>query len=206
MSPVEPVRAVLWDADGVLQTGPDKVDRLLTVDLPEDVGRALVAALWDEGWMEAVAGRFDMVEHTERTIREHGLDPHRDALLATWDQIEPLPASRDLVAGVRRGGTPCYLATNQDTLRMGVMRRLLGYDDLMDGDFYSCDVGAAKPDPAYFVRVAERLALPPADLLFVDDVAENVESARSVGLRAEQWHHTEGVAALSERIAGHLPP
>lgn len=193
--------AVLWDADGVLQVGPERVPRLLSAGLPAGVGEALAEDLWTEEWAEAVAGRVDMVEHVEATIRAHGLVEHRDALLATWGQIETLPDSL-AVLGEVRARVPCHLATNQDTLRMRVMQRM-GYDELADGVFYSCEVGAAKPDPVFFERVATALGEEPGDLLFVDDLEENVAAARDVGLAAERWHFTEGVPALRDRMAAY---
>ncbi|GGF52701.1 haloacid dehalogenase [Marmoricola endophyticus] len=201
-SDVRPLpRAVLWDADGVLQSGPERVPRLLSAGLPAGVGEALAEDLWTSAWDDAVAGRWDMVEHVEATIRAHGLDDHREVLLATWEQVETLPDSLEVLARVR-AQVPCYLATNQDTLRMRTMQQM-GYDELADGVFYSCAVGAAKPDPVFFERVADALGEDPGDLLFVDDMAENVAAARAVGLHAEQWHFTDGVEALRVTLAEH---
>ena len=66
------------------------------------------------------------------------------------------------------------------------MRSALPYEDVLDGSFYSYELGAAKPDPAYFTHIVERLGVPPEQLLFVDDRADNVAAARSVGLAAEE--------------------
>lgn len=51
--------------------------------------------------------------------------------------------------------------------------------------FLSFELHAVKPDPLIFERVTDRLPVPPASVLFLDDVALNVEGARSAGLRAE---------------------
>lgn len=50
---------------------------------------------------------------------------------------------------------------------------------------YSCDIGVAKPDPRAYKICAERLEVPPGDILFFDDKEENVVAAREVGMRAE---------------------
>ena len=83
------------------------------------------------------------------------------------------------------------------------MRAGLGYDDLFDESFYSCELGVAKPDPDFFGAALDRLDAPAPAVLFVDDSAVNVAAAREVGLAAECWHVDEGIAVLRERLAAH---
>ena len=99
----------------------------------------------------------------------------------TATDIEPVLEAHEVVARVRRR-VPCYLASNQDSYRARVMREHLRYADLLDGLFFSCDVGAAKPDPAFFAAVVDALELPADEVLFVDDVRPNVEAARAAGV------------------------
>lgn len=50
----------------------------------------------------------------------------------------------------------------------------------------SAALGIYKPDLGAFQAVTDALALPPAACLFIDDLAENVAAARSIGMRAYQ--------------------
>ncbi len=43
-------------------------------------------------------------------------------------------------------------------------------------------------------------------MLFVDDVAANVEAARAVGLHAVHWHLDEGHDVLLDALVGHGLP
>ena len=52
--------------------------------------------------------------------------------------------------------------------------------------FLSFELGAVKPDAVIYERVIERLPVPPAKVLFLDDNPLNVEGAQAAGLRAEQ--------------------
>jgi putative hydrolase of the HAD superfamily len=65
-----------------------------------------------------------------------------------------------------------------------------------DAVVISCEVGLAKPDPRIFRLCLERLGLSAADALFVDDRADNVEAAASLGLQTLRF---EGPDAL-ERL------
>jgi putative hydrolase of the HAD superfamily len=183
------IRAVLWDADGVLQVTPAgdwSAGRAVVQEFPG----YLTGAVVDEEGIVAAAARL-------------GLSDRLEEILRVWSAFEVLPETLAVVHEVRAAGTPCYLTTNQDSHRASRMRLLTPYADLLDGAYYSCDIGVAKPDTAYFLHVADDLGLPPADLLFLDDQPENVDGARHAGLNAELWQHTDGIAVLREHLATH---
>lgn len=69
--------------------------------------------------------------------------------------------------------------------------------------FNSYHTGVSKRDPAAFDRAVERLGLPAARVLFVDDDAGNVERARERGLRAVLYLDRD---RLLRDLARHLPP
>jgi putative hydrolase of the HAD superfamily len=196
------VRAVLWDADGVLQQGPGSWEDALGSVIGSDAVAPFGEAVW-QLLEPALTGEIDMAAHVGQVIDAQGLGDSREAILEVWQRIEPLPESRDVVSAVRAGGVGCYLATNQDTLRAAHMRRRLAYDVLLDGSYYSCDLGTAKPLAGFFTAIADDLGLRPSQLLFVDDLPENVAGARAVGLAAELWHHRSGIDALTTRLAAH---
>jgi HAD superfamily hydrolase (TIGR01509 family) len=64
--------------------------------------------------------------------------------------------------------------------------------------FLSFELGAVKPDPAIYERVIDRLDVPPSSVLFLDDVALNVDAARAAGLRSEQAVGIAGARAALE--------
>ena len=55
---------------------------------------------------------------------------------------------------------------------------------LFDDIVCSAEVGMAKPEAAVFHLAAERLGVPPARCVFVDDWDRNVEAAQGVGMKA----------------------
>jgi putative hydrolase of the HAD superfamily len=59
--------------------------------------------------------------------------------------------------------------------------------DLFDDMVISAEVGIAKPDPHVYQIALERLGVQPAEAVFVDDVAQNVEGAQAVGMYAVQF-------------------
>ena len=202
-----PVRAVLWDADGVLQhlpAGWEASMRPVVGHLVDDVEAFLAEAFAAE--RPALTGHARWLEVLPQLLERWGIaDSYEDAL-RVWLTIEPVAEARELVTALRVAGVRCYLATNQDEHRGRHMHENLGYAELFDDTFYSYELGVAKPDPAYFSAVLDRLGLPAGDVLFIDDNDANVAIARGVGLQAEQWHVDEGVDLLRERLAGHGLP
>jgi len=67
------------------------------------------------------------------------------------------------------------------------LRQLLtqhGLIDVLDVIIISGEEGILKPDARIYHLAAERLGVPVADCLFVDDVEENVAGARAAGMQA----------------------
>ncbi|WP_212721611.1 HAD family hydrolase [Nocardioides dongxiaopingii] len=196
------VRHVLLDADGVLQ------------DLPGGWFDGLRPWLGDraeefvrESWrteLPYLRGEGDFLDHLTAHLRAYDVDvPVEEVYAAVWHSIELVPSSIELVHRLRRAGYGVHLGTNQERHRAAYMRTRLGYDDLFDVSCYSWELGALKPEPAYFERAVERIGAEPGEVLFVDDRLDNVESARSVGLVGVHWTFLEGVGEIESRLAEH---
>ncbi|WP_433496247.1 HAD family hydrolase [Sphaerimonospora sp. CA-214678] len=63
--------------------------------------------------------------------------------------------------------------------------------------FYSGRMGMVKPEAEIFLTVIEKLGVPAADVVFVDDRAENIAAARSVGIHGLLFR---GVPTLREEL------
>lgn len=150
----------------------------------------------------AIRGERDAVEILAEFLERYGVTASPEAVFASvWYRIEPVPRSLDLVRRLRSAGYGVHLGTNQSLRRATYMRRELGYDDLFDVSCYSAELRLAKPDPAYFAKASELIGAPAGQVLFVDDVAENVAGARSAGMAGVHWHLRDGHDLLEKRLA-----
>jgi putative hydrolase of the HAD superfamily len=59
-----------------------------------------------------------------------------------------------------------------------------GFFDGADRLFLSYQIGARKPNPAIYRHALEQLNADPAHCFFIDDLPENVEAARAIGIQA----------------------
>jgi putative hydrolase of the HAD superfamily len=194
------VRAVLVDADGVLQVNADDwLDRL----------RAFVPAPDADDFVEdlfaaeqpALRGERRFAEIVADVCARWGLTGREEELVGHWRHALVQPEVVEVVVGLRRAGTPCHLATNQNDVRAAYLLDELGYADLFDSAFCSCDLGATKDEPAFLRAVADRLDLPVEELLLVDDSEDHVATARRSGAHAVRWGVGEGTDELRRRLA-----
>ena len=190
------IRAVLFDADGVVQSPSPGWRPALEALAPSPADAETLLAdifaveqLCTDGTEEFAAVLIPVLEKWQ-------IDIPPEQVLDIWTMIEPCEPNLSVVADVRDRGILTCLATNQQQHRAAHIRQSLGYDRFFDHLCISCELGAAKPSALYFQRIADMLSLSPSEMAFIDDHPRNVESARAVGLRAECYVLTEGSDAL----------
>jgi len=104
--------------------------------------------------------------------------------------------NRLMVAGVRRlhdDGVRTGLVSNSWGTRR-YPHELIG--ELFDGVVISGDEGFRKPDPRMYELGAERIGVAPADCIFVDDLAFNLDPALELGMAVVP--HTTAAETLGE--------
>jgi len=98
----------------------------------------------------------------------------------------------------RAAGLPTALVSDGNEVPDAVRR-------LFDVVVLGAQIGARKPDPEVFRRVAAMLDVPPQECVMVDDLARNVRGARAAGMVAVQ-HHDVDVTVCEVGILLDLPP
>ena len=196
------IRHVLFDADGVLQEIRGGFYASATPLLGERAGEILDLA--SERERPLLASDDDFLPVLADVLQHYDVDAQAaDLFAAVWQNIATSAASLDLVRGLRDAGYGVHLGTNQVRRRADYMRAALPYDELFDVKLYSCDLGVAKPEAAFFEKAATRIGAEPDAILFIDDHSPNVESARATGMAAVHWRIDEGHDVLLERLAGY---
>lgn len=198
------ISAVLFDCDGVLQRPAiDWADQIGTATGLE--GDALETFLDEVSTVEQplLNGSEPYGVRLAEVLRRWDLHVDVEELLHVWQHIDVDQGVLAAAEELRAEGIRCALGTNQHRERGSYMRRALGYERVFDPIVISAEIGIAKPDPAFFRRALDLLEVPAAHVLFVDDVAENVEGARSVGIVAEQFAQYGGRSELDRILALH---
>ena len=186
------IRALMMDVDGVVIDGRPSDGRRWDAELAADFG--LNAAILREAffvpfWDRIVVGEVAMRDCLTKTLAEIAPNVTADALISYWFQNDSRlnrPLLQELTEA-RASGLRVYLATNQEHERAAYLTEALVLCDHIDGCHYSADIGYRKPRSEFFRIVARRVAMPPSELLLVDDSAENVQAAIAAGWQAAHW-------------------
>ena len=191
------VRAVLFDADGVVQQNPPDWDAKL-----RRYGDGFVDDLFASE-APAMLGQREFIDVLDEVLRRWHVPVAADELAGHWCEVSVSAPTVALVEQLRAAGVGCYLASNQHAYRAGCMRTSLGYDEVFDEQFYSCDLGEMKSSPKFFSLVLDRLARPAGQVLLVDDVGSYGDVARSLGVKAIQWCIDDGIDVLRRLLSSH---
>ncbi len=81
------------------------------------------------------------------------------------------------------------ILSNTNAWHVDYIRNQYGLFSLMDNLFFSNEIGLLKPDKAIFQHVLTALSVEPRSVLFLDDIAENIESAKSLGINTIHVKH-----------------
>jgi putative hydrolase of the HAD superfamily len=90
----------------------------------------------------------------------------------------------EAVQPLRKQGIRVFFASNMGTAQKLMFWNVLNLKAYGENIFCSGDLNVAKPEPAFYSRVAAGIGADPDSILFFDDSAANVEAANASGWRA----------------------
>ena len=106
------------------------------------------------------------------------------------------PYSLPLIEDLHRKGIKVYLLSNYGDHLFHEANPTWRFFPHVDGMVISYELGIVKPDPRIYRALLERYQITPEHAVFLDDVPENAEGARKVGMHA--IHFTDLPSALKE--------
>ena len=195
------IKTVLLDADGVVQTASPGWRESVAALCPEPGSREEFLADVFAAERPTVTGNGSFQPVLAEVLARWGSSTTVEEALRIWQLIEPQTSVLEQAQKLRGRGLRVCLATNQHPERAAFMSASLGYQKMFDALFYSCELGHAKPDGAYFRAVLRRLQQPGGEVLFVDDHPGNVEAAHAEGLHARTYDLQTGEQGMVELLA-----
>jgi HAD superfamily hydrolase (TIGR01509 family) len=102
----------------------------------------------------------------------------------------PIAGMEELV-GTLSGKLIVALVSNTNEFHYAYCQRVVPALRYLHPHFLSFRMGFMKPERAFYEHVVRELSINPAEVLFIDDVAENVEAARRFGMRGIEFHSPE---------------
>ncbi len=189
------IRAVLFDFGGVFTPSPFDGARQYGAKIGADPERMLELVFGpyhedtDHPWHRLERGELSFVDARSEIIalgQAEGIDADPFKLFASMG-LGPRAAYASMVERTQRivaKGYRTALVTNNIAEFRENWRKMLPADELFQVIVDSSEVRMRKPNPAIFQLTLARLGdIAPAECLFLDDAASNVEAAQALGIR-----------------------
>lgn len=198
------IRAVIFDIGGVLIHTGDRAPRHkweTQLGLPEGklsqlafgtqvARRAMVGQATEKDVWQEVARTLNL---NEETMRE---------LIADFWSCEGLDGELVRFAQSLRPRYKTAILSNAFSSARQAVSENFQLDAAVDQMIISAEVGLAKPDARIFHLACERIGIAPTEAIFIDDVLENIESARAIGMHGVQFQDTAQAIAEVRQYLG----
>lgn len=202
--------AVAFDLDGLMFN---------TEELYQEVGSELLRRRGYEFTQELLDQMMGRPSHIalQLMIDTHCLKATVQELLTETDEIfpqilaqrlAPMPGLVALLDALERHNIPKGIATSS---RRSFVERVLGsfsFEPRFSPILTAEDITQGKPHPEIYLKAAERLGVPPAELLVLEDSQNGCRSAVAAGAIAvavpgshSQKHDFTGAALIAETLA-----
>ena len=200
-------RCVMLDVDGVIVNGRREDGLSWTTDIASDLGvdaAGLQKVFFEPHWRDIVMGRKNLLDILSVCLPTIASSVSPQAFIDCWFENDSRLDDSVLADcdALRAKGATIFLASNQEHLRAKYLMDRLALGKHVDGIIYSAQIGAKKPDRAFFDAALKRCGRSPQDLVLVDDTVANVEAARAAGWRAAHWDRGSSLLRLVEAAFG----
>jgi HAD superfamily hydrolase (TIGR01509 family) len=210
---VPPVRALLWDLDGVI-VDSGRYHYLAYREVLAPLG----AEPAEEEFFSRLFGRRN--EDIIRAVLGPGLPPGRVHEIAAAKEeafrrlvrgnVRALPGAAELMRRAAEAGLKQAIVSSTPRANIDLILESLGLAGLPGAVVSAEDVTRGKPDPEGVLIAASRLQVEPSACLVIEDAPEGVEAARAAGMRAlavtttrpaQRFPHAEAVVSSLEEPA-----
>ncbi len=100
------------------------------------------------------------------------------------DRLKVFPGAVELVNACRQAGLLCAVASSADRIKVDANLLKIGLPpEWWQAVVTAEDVERRKPDPAIFLKAAERLGVTPAQCSVVEDAVNGIAAAKAAGMR-----------------------
>lgn len=196
------IKNIIFDFGGVVLD----IDPQLTIDEFVRLGFTDFDKLSTPDFTEEIIGKFERGILTPEVFRTKlksflNIDATDQQLDYAWNSLlYDIPRERIKVIELVKKNYQIILLSNSNEIHYDLFVRDLqlrfGYrefDDLFHKAYFSFDLHLLKPNPEVYEFVINQHGLIPAQTLFIDDKAENIEAAKKLGLKTYQLTKPERI-------------
>ena len=199
------IKNIIFDLGGVILD----IDENVVYKELEKMGIDISELAHSKEFME-ILSKFDTGIYTAATFRKKtkqfiGQEKMTDEKFdSIWNaMLLDIPRERIEAIEKVKKHYKIYLMSNMNVIHYDLYVRDLqlrfGYnefDELFNKSYFSFAEHLEKPDPRFFELILDHEGLLPEETLFIDDTAENIEAAKSLGIKTYHISRDELVRNL----------
>ena len=189
--PKGPLRAAIFDIGRVLV----RLDLARAIEglskgtslTPEELWPAIEK---DPRWRDWQEGRISPHDWHLHISKRLGSPLKFGEFCEAWNRtLDPVPLHSDEFFQTLSKKLKLALLSNTDPLHVAQLESTYSFFKFFPASarIYSCAVRASKPSPVIFQAALKAVKAPAAQTVFIDDIRENVQAARSLGLGGIQY-------------------
>ena len=136
-----------------------------------------------KGLDDASISREEYAEQVLMAVPVHLHDKVQKAMEYPISWLPMIKGMEDLLIKLKNDGFKLYIASNMDLLHAAQMRShtIAKY---FEGMVFSSEIKVGKPNVEFFDRMLRLCGQTADNSLFIDDLAQNVQSAQSMGIKS----------------------
>jgi beta-phosphoglucomutase len=188
-APTGPVRALVFDLDGVL-TDTARSHYVAWKAVADELGIAFDEASNEElkgidrlGSLDLILTRGDRsFDAAERLALAERKNAHYQQLIADFTPADVPPGAREALERARAAGLPMALASA--SRNAPALLKRLGIAHFFDAVVDPASVSRGKPDPAIFLEAAHELGVDPTACLGIEDSRAGIAAIKAAGMTA----------------------
>jgi putative hydrolase of the HAD superfamily len=196
------IKAVVFDYGKVISAAPGREEREalaamagLPLEKLEELDRRRRVE-YDRGLFDGRAYYKALLADAGIFCDEESLDAMAQADMDGWKRINP--DTEKLMGGIEALGCRVCILSNMPYDFLAWAREHVPVFSRYAG-VYSCEAGAVKPERAIYEKLLSLLGCAYGEVVFFDDLRQNVEGARALGIHA--FVFTDAASARKELCA-----
>jgi HAD superfamily hydrolase (TIGR01509 family) len=179
------VQAVIFDMDGVIvDSEPYSMQALIDIlrqygvePTEDDLRRSYGRRVRDD--VVEYFSQYSVMADVDTAIaHKHARYYHLAA-----GHLQPFPGVMSLLTRLRNQGYHLALASSGDRVKVAFGMQALELNSLFETVVTGDDVLHSKPDPEIYLTAAQRLGVPPAACIAIEDAPAGVDAAKRAGMR-----------------------
>jgi HAD superfamily hydrolase (TIGR01509 family) len=185
------IKAVVFDYGGVISFLPPHEAKVKLEQLT-GLSDKMLAELNRKYRGEWDRGTYDGMGYYRFILSEMGVFLDDDSLIQVaqadtegWKNINP--AAVQLMEEVKNAGLCLGILSNMPRDFLAWVRGAVPVIRKADVSVFSCEHHTIKPEQAIYEKLREQLGCEYAEIVFFDDIADNIAMAKKLGIQAFLW-------------------